>query len=61
MSEAIKSIYQQVIEAAKAKREASENTWWEHFKAERVDPVVRKLQVIEKASRPKHGFGGAFA
>jgi hypothetical protein len=61
MSEIIKSIYDQVLAVANARREASQNTKWEEFKANRVDPVVQRLQNQVRAARPKHGFGGAFA
>jgi uncharacterized lipoprotein YddW (UPF0748 family) len=55
------TIYQQVLKVAEKLRAQKENTFWEDYKAQRIDPVIRKLQEIEKAARPKHGFGGAFA
>jgi len=56
------TIYNQVMQIAeKLRAEKDKSTFWEDYKAKRIDPIVQKLQAIEKASRPKHGFGGAFA
>jgi hypothetical protein len=56
------TIYNQVMQIAeKLRAEKDKSTFWEDYKAKRIDPIVRKLQTIEKAARPKHGFGGAFA
>lgn len=54
------TIYNQVMQIAeKLRAEKDKNTFWEEFKASRVDPVVQRLQIQAQAAGRKQR--GCFA